>query len=164
MVRFQHYDPSIVTKLLQILGSLIDLLLLKDLVEELYLNLNIERGGDTVLLLHLPPLLRLLLCLHVKEVGSQRSKILIRGDTDLLPLVILLKTMVGIKNPDSLLLRLLTFIQQYSLIGLQRNHRTYYLIILCITLQGTQDQTLNKNPGPLMKLSLKSSDYSRDVS
>ena len=147
------------------LGSLIDLLLLKDLVEELYLNLNIERGGDTVLLLHLPPLLRLLLCLHVKEVGSQRSKnILIRGDTDLLPLVILLKTMVGIKNPDSLLLRLLTFIQQYSLIGLQRNHRTYYLIILCITLQGTQDQTLNKNPGPLMKLSLKSSDYSREVS
>ena len=80
--------------LLQILGNLIDLLLIKAPVEEIYLNLNTERGGDTVPL-YLPPLL-LLLCLHLKEVGNQRSQnILIRrGDTDLppLPLVILLKT------------------------------------------------------------------------
>ena len=84
--------------LLQIFRNLIDLLLFKDLVEEIYLNLNTERGGDTVLL-HLSPLL---LCLHLEEVGSQRSQnILIRkGDTHrlLLPLVILLKIMVSIKD------------------------------------------------------------------
>ena len=62
--------------LLQILGNLIDNLLLNDLLEELYLNLNIGRGGDTAPL-HLPRLL----CLHLKDVGSQRSQnILIRRE------------------------------------------------------------------------------------
>ena len=60
--------------------------------------------------------------------------------------------MVCIKDPDIPLLRLLTFIQQYSLIGLQRNHRTYHLISLCIKFQMTQGQTLNKNHGSLIKL------------
>ena len=69
--------------------------------------------------------------------------------------------MVGIKDPDIPLLRLLTFIQSYSLIELQRNHRLYQLIILCIKLQRTQGQTLNKNPGPLIKLLMKSSDCYR---
>ena len=111
-------------------------------VVEIYLNLNIEGGGDTVLL-HLHPLL-LLLCLHLKEVGSQRSQNILKrkGDTHLLflSLVILLKTkdIVSIKDLNILLLRLLTFIQLYSLLGFQRNHRIYHLMILCIKFQRIQ--------------------------
>ena len=76
----------------QILGSLIGLRLLKDLAEEISLNLNIKRGGDTILP-HLPLLLHLL-CLLPEEAESQRSlNIHIRkGDATLLPLLNLLKT------------------------------------------------------------------------
>ena len=55
---------------------------------------------------------------------------------------------------------LLVFIQPYSLVGFQRNHRIY-LIILCIKYLRNHDQIKNRSPGPLIKLSMKSSDYSR---
>ena len=87
--------------ILQILGNQIDLLLMNALVEKI--NLNQNREGEDIFPLNLPPLL-LLVCLHlpVQEVRNQRSQnILIRSiDTDLppFPLVILLKTTVGIKD------------------------------------------------------------------
>ena len=58
--------------------------------------------------------------------------------------------------------RLLMFLQLYSLIGFQRNHRIYYLlIILCINYLKNQAQIQNRSPGRLIKLSIKSSDYSQ---
>ena len=97
-------------------------------------------------------------CLHLKEAGSQINQNISkrRGDTDLLllPLVILLKTMVGSIDLDIPLLRLLTFIQPCSLIGLQKNHRIQTDIRI-------QDRILNRILGPLKKLSIKSSDYYR---
>ena len=67
--------------------------------------------------------------------------------------------MIDIKALDIPLLRLLTFIQVYSLTGFHRNHRIYYLIILCIEFQRIQDQILKRSLGPLIKLSIESSDY-----
>ena len=50
--------------------------------------------------------------------------------------MILLKTVVTIKDLNIPLLRLLTFIQLHSLIGFQMNHRIYYLH--CIDKSGHQ--------------------------
>ena len=121
--------------LLQIPGNLIDLLLLKDLVEEIGLNLNIEREGDIVLF-HLP--LLHLLCPLLKEAVSQSSQnILIRReDANLLPLLNLLKAMVSIKDLDIPFLRLLMFIQPHNLIGLQRNQKLTIQKFCTSTIKG----------------------------
>ena len=89
------------------------LFLLKDLVEEISLNQNIERREDTVFFsfpffTHLPLLIHLL-CLLPEEAESQKSQnIFIRKeDTNLFLLFLLniLKTMVGIIDRDLPLLR-----------------------------------------------------------
>ena len=149
-------DPSVVIEPPTNTGNQI-ILLLKDQVEEISLNLNIKRGGDKF------PFLLHLLCLLPEEADSQRSLNILIGkeDANLLLLLNLLKTKVDIKDRDICLLRFSMFLHQNNLVGLQSNHRIYKSIIWCIIHQGIQERNPNKKLGPLIWPLMKSSDYYR---